>query len=773
MVDQQIHSVILAAGLSTRMGSMHTNKVCLELLHKPVICRVIEALEKARITSHTVVVGASAGEVMNCVDKSFRNISYAYQSWQRGPADALKCAVDSLPDSFDRNTLLLVVPGHRIISERIIRQLLDFYTRNNLKLAGVFFTGSGLRPPQNLSIYLGKAGDIAENLQKLYISQTTQTELQLTQLADLMNGPDRKSMLEVGDFTDVLGFNNPEQFLQVTELLLKQQGLQESVLPDNEYHRIDNWLDMLNTSAENPLSRQMEQLYGGDKKLIERQQQRLLELLAAARDKWSGEQLVSVIRSPGRVNIMGRHVDHQGGNCNLMTIGYETLIVARRRQDDLVTLTNLNEYFPSAEFSIGALVRDLPWDDWQTLVSSPQLAERLKRGVSWSDYIKAAFLRFQKHFYDRKLCGMDMIVSGNVPMAAGLSSSSTLVVGTAEAIVSANRLDMEPDKLVTLCGEGEWFVGTRGGAADHAAVKLGACNKVVKVSFFDFAVEKMVDFPEDYALIVADSGIKARKSSNAKDQFNHRVSCYRIGLMLLKKLFPQYADRLHHLRDFTCENLGIPLDWLYMLLTHLPEQSTRQELEAMLPEEDLSYLWENHAEPVDKLYPIRGIVIYGLAECARAGRCVNCLENKQLDELGLMMKISHNGDRVVKFSADARESTGYSSDTSNAALQKLIDDLRSGDAQRIEHAQLWRQPGSYRCSLPDIDLMVDLACGVPGVAGAQLAGAGLGGCMMVLVKADAVEKLTEVLAEKYYDLRGSEPQLLHCRPIAGAGAIRF
>ena len=367
---------------------------------------------------------------------------------------------------------------------------------------------------------------------------------------------------------------------------------------------------------------------------------------------------------------------------------------------------------------------------------------------------------------------MDMIVSGNVPMAAGLSSSSTLVVGTAEAVVGANRLDLEPDKLVTLCGEGEWFVGTRGGAADHAAVKLGECNKVVKVGFFDFAIEKMVNFPKDYSLIVCDSKIQARKSGNAKDQFNHRVSCYRIGLLLLKKLFPQYAANLHHLRDFTCEKLNIPLDWFYKLLTYLPEYATRSELERMLPEFDLQQFWSNHNPPADGLYPIRGVVLYGLAECARSARFVDCLENNIL-EAGEMMNISHNGDRVKQFDCNGNLLGDYLFDVSNAALENLINNIQSGDPAKIAASTLWRQPGSYRCSLPEIDLMVDLATGVQGVAGAQLAGAGLGGCMMVLIRNEAIADLTGLLSEKYYIPRGLEADLLHCRPIAGACAIKF
>ena len=132
-----------------------------------------------------------------------------------------------------------------------------------------------------------------------------------------------------------------------------------------------------------------------------------------------------------------------------------------------------------------------------------------------------------------------------------------------------------------------------------------------------------------------------------------------------------------------------------------------------------------------------------------------------------------DGDRVMSFDQTGKVLGKYVSDTSDAALQKLIDQLNSRDPAAVEAAQLWRQPGSYRCSLPEIDLMVDLACSVRGVAGAQLAGAGLGGCMMVLAHKDCVADLQNVLTNQYYRPRNLEPCLLHCRPIAGAGAISF
>ena len=86
-------------------------------------------------------------------------------------------------------------------------------------------------------------------------------------------------------------------------------------------------------------------------------------------------------------------------------------------------------------------------------------------------------------------------------------------------------------------------------------------------------------------------------------------------------------------------------------------------------------------------------------------------------------------------------------------------------------AQLQWQPGGYHCSVPAIDRMVDIATATEGVAGAQLAGAGLGGCMMVLARRDAIERLIENLTREYYRPAAKSASVLVCRPIAGSGVL--
>ncbi|HEY5915712.1 MAG TPA: galactokinase, partial [Verrucomicrobiae bacterium] len=186
--------------------------------------------------------------------------------------------------------------------------------------------------------------------------------------------------------------------------------------------------------------------------------------------------------------------------------------------------------------------------------------------------------------------------------------------------------------------------------------------------------------------------------------------------------------------------------------------------------EDLEPLFATHQAPEPGLYPIRGTVLFGLAECERARLCADYLKAGRLADVGRMMKISHDGDRVITWTRDG-QSKPYHAPTGNNYLLGLMADLESGEPERVERAQLTWQPGSYSCSLPAIDRMVDLAIATEGVAGAQLAGAGLGGCMMVLAKREAVPGLTERLRSAASEPSGQPPDVLVCRPVAGSGLL--
>ncbi len=637
----------------------------------------------------------------------------------------------------------------------------------------------------NSSVYLVKTQALGFVLQRLDSNNAQREEYlpdMITILSQARNRDGRNfavRALTVEDEHAVMAFNNPAELLEIEAYIqTRNKNKHAPVLPEGaHFRRIGEWLGAFRDAAggepkNGGLAEEFERLYGSDRSFLGERFQTYIRLLEFAGSILQGDDRVLLVHSPGRVNLMGRHVDHQGGHCNLMTIGYETLAVVRPRRDDKVCLYNLERTrFPDRCFSIGELISQLPWDDWISLINSEKVSHLvLQAGGDWSQYVKAAALRLQKKFSDQRLCGVDLVVGGNIPIAAGLSSSSALVVTAAEALVAVNRLNTFPSQFVDLCGQGEWFVGTRGGSADHAAIKYGQPGKVVKVTFFDFAVEEIVPFPEDHALLVCDSGVKAQKTTNARNQFNHRVACFRIGTLLIKRYFPQYAPLIQHLRDVNTRTLNIPLAWIYKILLHLPEKTNREEMRDLIPADRLQPLFDNHEEPADGIYPIRGVVLYGLAECERSRRFAEALKQADLEEIGRLMNVSHDGDRVIRLSPEGKL-LPHVPPTGNSYLLGLIDDLESGDLERVMRAQLQWQPGAYHCSIAEIDRMVDITLGVDGVLGAQLAGAGLGGCMMLLVHQEAIGPVSAALEERYYRPEEKAVSILQCRPISGSSVL--
>jgi len=439
-----------------------------------------------------------------------------------------------------------------------------------------------------------------------------------------------------------------------------------------------------------------------------------------------GDKKVVVASSPGRINLMGRHIDHHGGGINVMAIDRRLTIVVSPRTDNLVRVTNLNPQYPDDEFAITEIKHE-NWLDY--LASAPAVQELAATRGKWTNYIKAAIRRFQL-ISSNPLCGMDMAVVSDIPAAAGLSSSSAIVVATAEAIVALNSLHVSDRQFIELCGEGEWFVGSRGGFGDHAAMKYGRIGKLVHLGFHPFYVGESASLPDDYAVIIADSTVKARKSEGSKDRFNAQVAAYDLSLLMLRQTYPD--DNLKDLRSLAAVR---PYSKLYDMLRSLPVAASRKQLEEALPDDlhELARLFSSHEDP--GAYNLRGVILYGLSEMTRSERFMETLKNRGYDVVGKMMKISHNGDRIGDPTI------------SDDLLKHLADD----------EADLAFQCGAYACSIPQIDALCDLLDSTPGVLGSELVGAGLGGCIVALVKKDQAAEIIDVLNKKYYAKYGVEP----------------
>jgi len=632
---------------------------------------------------------------------------------------------------------------------------------------------------RNVSVYLFRAPALYWALERIS-DGNAQREEYLTDCITLLarGAPDlcfRVETVTLDHPWQVMSFNNPAELLAIREHFRQRRG---GLALRGFHHKptlrpIREWLAGFDQASSGcgDLWPSLKAIHGEDGSLLAERIEAYRQVLLCAHSHLGPEARALISRAPGRINIMGRHVDHQGGRCNLMAIDREILAVASPRQDDWVRLFNVEDRnFGPRQFRLGELIDQIAGDDWPSVVDSDRVRRIVAEAAGdWSLYVQAALLRFRKQFPETRFQGMDMVVSGDVPIGAGLSSSSALVVATAEAVVAINGLEVQPRQFVDLCGEGEWFVGTRGGSADHAAMKLAKRGGVIHVRFFPFELEETVEFPPAYRVVVCNSGQRAEKGGAARDTFNHRVACYHLGVKLVRSWFPHYASLIEHLRDINVQRLGVRLAWIYRLLLRLPESASRPQLADWLGAEEVEPLFATHTAPPEG-YPIRGVMLYGLAECERSRMCPHLLKGEDVAGLGQLMSISHDGDRVMRHDAEWSPHP-YAAPTGDSYLGERIADLESADAGLRMQAQLHLQPGSYRCSTPELDLMADVAQRTEGVMGAQLAGAGLGGCVMALVREEAADRLIERLTRLYYEPRGMEPQVSVCTPIAGSGVL--
>lgn len=538
---------------------------------------------------------------------------------------------------------------------------------------------------------------------------------------------------------------------------------------------VQQWIKLIKNKKSAFYSR-LDEIYGGDKGLKTEAAELCLRTAEKFAQVYGADRKALIIRSTGRINLLGTHIDHRGGSVNPIAVKQMWLLV-EPREDDQVLVKNVQaDRFPDEQFRISdCLPAGEKIPNWDTWCHDEFEKRRNDTSVTWSNYVRAPVLYFQ-HLNTRDdgtfappIKGMNMMFYGNIPGAAGLSSSSALVMIVTEALMQINNLQFEPMKLIEHCGFAEWYVGTRGGSGDHAAIKFGKPNAILHITNFPMTVQSVPLSPK-YSIVLANSLVEAKKQVGARNTFNNRIAAYIFGLMMIRKNFPQYAGRLEHLRDVNPKRLGVDQAQIYRIIKSLPTSASRKDVLKLLPEQrqQIEHVFRSHDEPEDG-YRIRQVCLYGIAECLRADMVPQCLKTGDMKTFGRLINASHDGDRVTKLVDGKRLPIDNS--YPDARIDALISDLESDEPSRRDSAQLWRQSGGYNVSVPEMDMLVDIALATPGVIGAGLVGAGMGGSIVVVVEDKYAQQVVENMAEQYYRPRDLPTEAEMVRPVGGLCTI--
>ena len=205
-------------------------------------------------------------------------------------------------------------------------------------------------------------------------------------------------------------------------------------------------------------------------------------------------------RAPGRVNLIGEHIDYNGLPVLPMALQREVRIALRPRDDGQVRLVNVSPDFDDVSFQVGVSIEPGPAGHWGNYVKAP--AQELAR----------------RHAIFQ---GFDGVMSSTVPVASGLSSSSALVNAVGVALNAINQVGLDAMALGHLMADAERYTGTRGGGMDQA-ISMGARAGHAARIDFDPLRMRHVPVPPEWRFVVADTGVRAEKSGPAQAAYNRR-----------------------------------------------------------------------------------------------------------------------------------------------------------------------------------------------------------------------------------------------------------
>ncbi|HVN56335.1 MAG TPA: galactokinase [Anaerolineaceae bacterium] len=362
--------------------------------------------------------------------------------------------------------------------------------------------------------------------------------------------------------------------------------------------------------------------------------------------------------APGRVNLLGEHVDYNGGPVLPAAIDRAVRLAYLPRSDRQVYL-RARDLNTGVVFDLDHLV------DRQDIAGQPLPTWALyPAGVAWALSRKGLEVR-----------GLEGEFTSTVPIGAGLSSSAAVELAFSVAWRTLGGWEADPLELARLCQRAEnQYVGVNCGLMDQFA---SACGVEDHALYFDTRslVWRPVPLPPSVVIVIADSGVRRSLANSA---YNERRAACEQAVALLQPYLPGVTT----LRDVTPEEFN-------RLADHLPEL-------------------------------VRKRARHVVEECARVDEAIQCLDRGDGAAFGRLMFAGH------------------------ASLRDL-----------------------YEVSIPELDLLVELAGSLPGCLGARLTGAGFGGCTVNLVEEQHAEEFIQRLAAGYR-APGREAQVYLCRASRGA-----
>lgn len=239
-----------------------------------------------------------------------------------------------------------------------------------------------------------------------------------------------------------------------------------------------------------------------------------------------GQSGIRCFTAPGRVNLIGEHTDYNGGYVFPAALTFGTTLLLRKNDTGSIRFASLNRSH-RLQLDLNHIFYD-PKDDWV-------------------NYPKAIIHTLMKEGY--KFGGYDLLYSGDIP-GSGLSSSASLQLVTAYALMAAEGYPLEPSQLALTAqiSENE-FMGVQCGIMDQFTVAMGKKDHAILLRCSDLKYEYVPIETGQYRFVIANTN-KARGLVDSA--YNERREQCERALYLLRHKLPD----LQHLSDLSSKQFA-------------------------------------------------------------------------------------------------------------------------------------------------------------------------------------------------------------------------
>ncbi|CAK7242410.1 MAG: galactokinase [Sporothrix thermara] len=501
--------------------------------------------------------------------------------------------------------------------------------------------------------------------------------------------------------------------------------------------------------ASVPVVSRLEEIYTED--AVPSQTTRWQHLLAEFEQRY-GKKADFVARSPGRVNVIGEHIDYSlysvlpmaiTGDC-IIAVGFDGGSTTNNEPSETlgedkawtVDIANVLPKFAAHSFSFAR-------DDPVTIDASVH---------EWTNYFKSGLRGALALLRARGLvapCSMQVLMDGTVPVGGGLSSSAAFTSSSALAVLAANdvahRDRIDKTALTELAIVSERSVGVNSGGMDQSASVFSERGAALFVSFAPTLTARPVYFPAaaspetELCFVIAQSFVAADKFVTGPIHYNLRVVECTLAAAYLNAVLNPPTTKLPSDKA----PLGISLRGFHDTYFALQEQqqgpasttvprTQKEQLQALLALVD-KHLPNEEGYTREEIAQVLGVTVDDLNKQYMSQFPVRAVRFK------LRQRAQHvfsEAWRVLEF-MDVLE--GGSSDSANvgetlgALLNATQDSCRD----------------LYECSCPELDELCAIARKA-GSYGSRLTGAGWGGCSVHLVPASRVDAVKAAWEAEYY-----------------------